>query len=277
MSNTIGWILYIVCILYSISGLSYSRKQVKARGGVSYSNLTLLFFTISISIIFAFGSYDKFNLIWIIPICLIIAYTPLSKILGNIMLYITFFLFKNKSEFNASNIDISKLDIEKILNILDSYSAGDSNSIIELCEKAIQNHKDYRLFSALSRAYRGLIPMFLFDFQSIPNNQIKQFSNYIAKSIQYGEQTLLLLLSNNFNDKDLVLTTYALNDFNDALTTNYLLISQIRRRKIKTNFLKKLNIDLKILLTKYYKQGYSKFDGEYQNYKENENLYNNLD
>ncbi len=275
MTNIIGWILYIICILYSISGLLYSREQVKTKGSVSYSNLTILFFTICISIIFAFVKYEKFNLIWLIPICVIIGFSPLSKLVGTAMLYVTFFLFKNKSEPNLMNPEKSKLDIETLLNKIDSYfSKGDFNSVIQLCENAIKNHiEDYRLYSALSRCYRRQLPLFLIDYNSLTNNQLKQYINHITKSIQYGEQTLLYLLNNNLDDEDLVLTTYALDDLNDALTINISLISQVYRRNVNIDCIKNLNNNLKEKLLERYEKGFSKFDRKFENYKSNENLY----
>ncbi len=193
-------------------------------------------------------------------------------------------LFGSRSESNEKYANLSNTNetdnVAKMLDRVQShFMSGKFDEVINLCKEILEDHpNDYRVYSALSRAYLRSTPFLLFtDFDSLSENQLKLFTNYVTKSIQYGEQTLEILLKNNASeDKDLVLTTFALGDLNDALTINFRLIMKIFRMEIKTDYISEFNNNLKEKLTKYYKQGFTKFDSKFEEYKFNENLYKDI-
>ena len=73
MDEIIGWVLYILCIVYFILIImvpTYLAAKIPRMAANSIAPPFLVFSAFSINIIFAFIKYSKFNLIWIIPICI---------------------------------------------------------------------------------------------------------------------------------------------------------------------------------------------------------------
>ncbi|MCL4503484.1 MAG: hypothetical protein M1438_16790 [Deltaproteobacteria bacterium] len=81
----IGWALFILLILFAISGFLYILNAFKKNILVSYMGIAQWTFSIILSLIFAFADIDKFDLIYAIPILFVLSFTKI----GYIVAYIT--------------------------------------------------------------------------------------------------------------------------------------------------------------------------------------------
>ena len=88
-----GWILYVVVILYAISGLIFIWGAARSRGSVTQMSLFLWAFSLACILIFGLTDIHKLHLLWVVPVGYFLSFTPLGRAIGRIVGYLTAFVF----------------------------------------------------------------------------------------------------------------------------------------------------------------------------------------
>ena len=83
--NIIGWILYVLVILHTVSMTIYIWRVRKSGGPVTYMGLFQWAFTLSCTIVFGLFPIDKLHILWAIPVGWIISFTSVGKEIGKIV------------------------------------------------------------------------------------------------------------------------------------------------------------------------------------------------
>lgn len=184
--------------------------------------------------------------------------------------------FRSEKTSNSDDLIRNNLDIENILSQLNHYfQIGDFNKAIALCLKTVNSKiEDYRIYSALCRSYRRLLPIFVLDYNSIPDTQINISTNNIVNSIKFGEKSLIILLDNyKSEDNDLTLSSYCLTDINDAYNVYIQLINQKKARNLGLESLFNLDSNTKQKLSNLYQKGFPVFDNKFLEFQRTQNLF----
>ncbi len=163
------------------------------------------------------------------------------------------------------------MDVEKILAKIEIYWENQKfNEAIELAEKSLNIHKDdYRLFNILSKGYSRLTPArFLINYDSLTSDQVQIQTNYIIKSIKYGEQSLSILLNNiNELDKDLLNSSMILDDLTSVILTYTGLFEKLKRKNDLKKYTIHLDHSLRDNLLNFYQRGFERFDESFEEFR----------
>ena len=93
VAEIFGWILYVVVILYAISGLIYIWGAARSRGSVTQMGLFLWALSVGCILVFGLTNIDKLHLLWAIPVGYFLSFTPLGRTIGKTVGYLTALIF----------------------------------------------------------------------------------------------------------------------------------------------------------------------------------------
>lgn len=97
IAEIFGWTLYVVVVLYAISGLIYIWRAARSRGSVTQMGLSQ--WAVSLGCILLFGITDihKLHLLWVIPVGYFVSFTPFGRAIGRTVGYLTVLAFRPKT------------------------------------------------------------------------------------------------------------------------------------------------------------------------------------
>ncbi len=93
LASIVGWCVYVILLLYIVSGVFYVRNAAMTGGGVSRMGLAQWGSAILLALVFGFTGLNKLHLFWCIPVAFVLSWTPIGIALGSMIGYLTAFLF----------------------------------------------------------------------------------------------------------------------------------------------------------------------------------------
>lgn len=78
----VGWVLYIMVALYSVSGFAHLWWATRNGGAVTQMSLFLWGLAITITIIFGLSDLHKLHILWLVPVGYMVSFTTIGRSVG---------------------------------------------------------------------------------------------------------------------------------------------------------------------------------------------------
>lgn len=95
-AEAFGWVLYVIIILYAISGSIYVWTAARSRGPVTQMGLFQWVFSLGCVLVFGLVAIHKLHLLWVIPLGFLISFTPLGRAIGETVGHLTALAFSTE-------------------------------------------------------------------------------------------------------------------------------------------------------------------------------------
>ncbi len=115
ITDSIGWFLYVVVILFILSGLIAIRASMKSNKSISLMSLSQWTFAVIIAITFIVSDIHMYNLLWIVPVCFIVAFLPVGLVVGRFTGGVMIKIFKPGTTSSTDIVPSRHLELIKEL------------------------------------------------------------------------------------------------------------------------------------------------------------------
>ena len=97
MLAILGWVVYVLVVLYALSGLMFIVRVARAHGSVSYMGLSQWAFALVGIILFALRPWNKLHLLWFMLAGFVLSFTPLGRVVGQAVGVVTLLWGRQRS------------------------------------------------------------------------------------------------------------------------------------------------------------------------------------
>ena len=82
LGSIVGWVLYLLTVLFALSGLLSVSKAARTGGSITHMGLFQMGLAVVCALVFGFTDLNKLHLLWITPVGFVISFTPIGRALG---------------------------------------------------------------------------------------------------------------------------------------------------------------------------------------------------